>query len=141
MGFKDGRYKFGQQTIDVRGDKAYVADTQTLTGSVATMQSSISKFIKFSRCSVVEALEAASLHPAITMQIEDRKGTLNYGADADFVMLRSSDLGVMSTWIAGQCVFSVENQAETNRGIEKNVAVEKTTFDIGTKLIDSFKKI
>ena len=28
MGFKDGRYKFGQQTIDVRGDKAYVADTQ-----------------------------------------------------------------------------------------------------------------
>ena len=28
MGFKDGRYKFGQQSIDVRGDKAYVAETQ-----------------------------------------------------------------------------------------------------------------
>ena len=28
MGFKDGRYKFGQQTIEVRGEKAYVADTQ-----------------------------------------------------------------------------------------------------------------
>ena len=27
MGFKDGRYQFGQQTIEVRGDKAYVADT------------------------------------------------------------------------------------------------------------------
>jgi len=64
MGFKDGRYRFGQQEIEVKGDKAYVADTDTLTGSVATMQSSITKFIKFSRCSTVEALEAASLHPA-----------------------------------------------------------------------------
>ena len=27
MGFKDGRYQFGQQTIEVRGEKAYVADT------------------------------------------------------------------------------------------------------------------
>ena len=27
MGFKDGRYQFGQQTIEVRGERAYVADT------------------------------------------------------------------------------------------------------------------
>lgn len=139
MGFQDGRYKFGQQTIEVKGDQAFVADTQafihnciisckstskfqTLTGSVATMQSSVSKFIKFSRyevsktkccfhinnyrCSVVEALEAASLHPAKAMNISDRKGTLNYGADADFVMLRPGDLSVQSTWIAGDCVYS-----------------------------------
>ena len=109
MGFKDGRYKFGQQSIDVRGDKAYVAETQTLTGSVATMQSSITKFIKFSRCSVVEALEAASLHPAMIMNIADRKGSLKYGADADFVILRPGDLGVISTWIDGHCVYATEN--------------------------------
>ena len=30
MGFKDGRYKFGQQTIEVKGDQAFVADTQAL---------------------------------------------------------------------------------------------------------------
>lgn len=59
-----------------------------------------------SRCSVVEALEAASLHPAAAMNISDRKGTLNYGADADFVMLRPGDLSVLSTWIAGDCVYS-----------------------------------
>ena len=28
MGFQDGRYKFGQQTIEVKGDQAFVADTQ-----------------------------------------------------------------------------------------------------------------
>ena len=59
-----------------------------------------------SRCSLVEALEAASLHPARAMNIADRKGTLDYGADADFVMLTPGDLSIQSTWIAGDCVYS-----------------------------------
>lgn len=56
MGFKDGKYKFGQQEIEVmtpmpslvqvRGDQAWVAGTDTLTGSVATMQRSVAKFLK-----------------------------------------------------------------------------------------------
>ena len=69
------------------------------------MQSSITKFTKYSRCSVVEALEAASLHPAQTIGIEDRKGSLHYGADADFVILSPGDLTVSSTWINGGCVY------------------------------------
>ena len=56
----------------------------------------------------MEALEAASLHPASAMNIADRKGSLHYGADADFVVLRPGDLGVVSTWIAGDCVFSAQ---------------------------------
>ena len=72
---------------------------------MATMQTSITKFTKFSRCSVVEALEAASLHPAQTLGIEDRKGSLHYGADADFVILSPGDLAVTSTWINGSCVY------------------------------------
>jgi len=112
MGFKDGKYTFGQQEIEVRGDKAWVAGTETLTGSVATMQRSIVKFIKHSRCSVVEALEAASLHPAQAMHIQDRKGTLNFGADADFVILNPGDLSVRSTWIAGECVYTLQKEEE-----------------------------
>jgi N-acetylglucosamine-6-phosphate deacetylase len=53
---------------------------------------------------VVTALEAATLHPAQAIGIHDRKGTLNFGADADFVFL-GEDLKVWSTWIAGECVF------------------------------------
>jgi len=106
MGFQDGRYRFGQQEIEVRGDKAFVAETDTLTGSVATMQRSVQKFQKYSRCSTIEALEAASLHPAQVLGIEDKKGSLHYGADADFILLKKDDLSVLSTWIAGSCVFT-----------------------------------
>ena len=39
------------------------------------------------------------------MKIEKSKGTLEYDTDADFIMLRPQDLTVLSTWIAGQCVY------------------------------------
>lgn len=36
----------------------------------------------FAGCSVEEALEAASLHPAQLLGISNKKGNLNYGSDA-----------------------------------------------------------
>lgn len=61
-------------------------------------------FTSFVDCSIEYALEAASLHPARCIGIEKRKGTLDYGADADFVLL-NDELSVQSTWIAGECVY------------------------------------
>lgn len=55
-------------------------------------------------CSTVEALEAATLHPACALGIQDRKGSLNFGCDADLVLL-DHDLNVVSTWIASERVY------------------------------------
>ena len=55
-------------------------------------------------CTVVEALEAATLHPARTLGIDFYKGVLNFGADADFILL-DEKLEVLSTWISGECVY------------------------------------
>lgn len=40
--------------------------------------------------------------------IQQNKGTLNFGADADFVLL-GGKLNVQSTWINGQCVFECDS--------------------------------
>ena len=40
------------------------------------MDECMRRFRKFTGCSLVEALEAASLHPAQALGIENRKGTL-----------------------------------------------------------------
>lgn len=61
--------------------------------------------IQFLGCSIVQAVEAASLKPAQVLGIDKQKGTLDFGADADFVML-NDDLTLRSTWIGGNCVFS-----------------------------------
>lgn len=59
-------------------------------------------------CSIVQALEAATLHPARALGIESFKGTLNFSAEADFVML-DANLRVESTWIAGSCVYNKQS--------------------------------
>ena len=45
-------------------DRAKVAGTETLAGSIARMDQCVRDFRGFTGCSVVEALHAASLHPA-----------------------------------------------------------------------------
>ena len=87
MGLPPGQHQLGTLAIDVQEDKAVVAGTDTLAGSVVSMITCVKNLIKFTQCPVVEALQAASLHPARLLGISDRKGTLIVGADADFVLL------------------------------------------------------
>ena len=61
----------------------------------------------YAGCSTAEALEAASLHPASTVGISHCKGRLNFGYDADLVVL-DEDLHVVSTFLAGKKVWSRE---------------------------------
>lgn len=52
----------------------------------------------------MEAIEAATLHPAQLLGISDRKGTLNVGADADLVFLddSSGEIQVQRVFVAGE---------------------------------------
>uniref|UniRef100_A0A669C7A5 N-acetylglucosamine-6-phosphate deacetylase n=1 Tax=Oreochromis niloticus TaxID=8128 RepID=A0A669C7A5_ORENI len=81
MGLPPGRHTLGQQVIEIQGLHAYVAG-----------------------CSVQEALEAASLHPAQLLGISHKKGKLDYGSDADLVLL-DEGLNVKATYISGEEVW------------------------------------
>ncbi|KAJ6657610.1 hypothetical protein lerEdw1_002326 [Lerista edwardsae] len=107
MGLPPGRHTLGQQMIEVDGPNSYVAGTKTLSGSMATMETCVRHFRDATGCSVEMALEAASLHPAQLLGIEDQKGTLDYDTDADFLLLDES-LHVGATYIAGQQVWRRE---------------------------------
>ncbi|KAG9342927.1 hypothetical protein JZ751_015143 [Albula glossodonta] len=52
------------------------------------------------------AYVAASAHPAQLLGLSHRKGTLDYGTDADFVLL-DDELNVKATYIAGQEVWRI----------------------------------
>ncbi|KAJ8676646.1 hypothetical protein QAD02_012433 [Eretmocerus hayati] len=106
FGLHDGVHQLGQLAIEVRNNQAYIAGTDTLCGSIADMAECVRFFKKATNCSTVEALEAATLHPAEALEIETKKGVLNFGAEADFVML-DENLTVLSTWIAGDCVYEL----------------------------------
>uniref|UniRef100_G1PTU0 N-acetylglucosamine-6-phosphate deacetylase n=1 Tax=Myotis lucifugus TaxID=59463 RepID=G1PTU0_MYOLU len=107
LGLGNGRHTLGQQEVEVDGLTAYVAGTKTLSGSIAPMDVCIRHFLQATGCSVESALEAASLHPAQLLGLEKLKGTLDFGADADFVVLDDS-LHVQATYISGELVWQAE---------------------------------
>lgn len=104
MGLPPGRHTLGQQVIEIQGLHAYVAGTKTLSGSIATMDMCVRHFKHASGCSVEEALEAASFHPAQLLGISHKKGNLDYGSDADLVLLDDA-LNVEATFISGEEVW------------------------------------
>nr|XP_044986195.1 N-acetylglucosamine-6-phosphate deacetylase isoform X2 [Jaculus jaculus] len=107
LGLGNGRHTLGQQEVEVDGLTAYVAGTKTLSGSIAPMDVCIRHFQQATGCSVESALEAASLHPAQLLGLEN-KGSLDFGADADFVVL-DDGLHVQATYISGELVWQAED--------------------------------
>ncbi|XP_072040402.1 N-acetylglucosamine-6-phosphate deacetylase-like [Amphiura filiformis] len=104
MGLPSGRHQLGSVAVDVVHRRASVAGTTTLSGSIATMDDCVRHFKEATRCTTEQALEAATLHPAQMLRITDRKGTLEYDTDADFIFL-DDDLSVSYTYIAGELVW------------------------------------
>ncbi|RXG56754.1 N-acetylglucosamine-6-phosphate deacetylase [Armadillidium vulgare] len=109
LGLGDGLHQIGQLVVEVKGREAFLKGTDTLAGSIAPMNECIRRFMKAAEVGIVEGVEAASLHPARLLGIADKKGSLNFGADADFVLLNGSipeEVEVLHTFIGGRCVYS-----------------------------------
>ncbi|XP_054730611.1 N-acetylglucosamine-6-phosphate deacetylase [Anastrepha obliqua] len=121
LGLGDGKHHLGQLELEVRDGKALIAGTNTLCGSIAPLDACVRIFKKATNCSTVYAIECATLHPATCLKMAETKGTLNFGADADFIIL-TDDLFVKSTWINGNCVYRCQSEelaALTSSPIEK----------------------
>ncbi|KAL4230192.1 putative N-acetylglucosamine-6-phosphate deacetylase [Mactra antiquata] len=104
MGLPTGEHHLGNQRIEIKGKRATIAGTETLCGSIAKLDYCVRNLLKNTGCGEVLALETASLHPAEVLGVTDKKGTLSYGSDADFILLDKS-LNVMATYIAGEKVW------------------------------------
>ena len=76
----------------------------TLAGSCLTMDRAIANVVHHAGVSLPDAVYAATTTPADLMGATDR-GRIAAGARADLVAL-DADLGVVTTWIAGEEVFS-----------------------------------
>uniref|UniRef100_A0A183II49 N-acetylglucosamine-6-phosphate deacetylase n=1 Tax=Soboliphyme baturini TaxID=241478 RepID=A0A183II49_9BILA len=114
LGLGDGVHHLGDVTVDIRGHRAVLLGTDTLVGSVCSLDECVRYVMKVTECSKEQALECATLHPAEFLGITDRKGTLDFGRDADFVML-DEQLSVVANFIAGKNVFT--NYAMSKRPV------------------------
>ncbi len=75
-----------------------------LAGSRVTLDLALRNAQRFAGLSLLEAVAACTLRPALRLGIERERGTLRPGARADFAVLEA-DGSVHSTWIGGKPVF------------------------------------
>ncbi|XP_003740784.1 N-acetylglucosamine-6-phosphate deacetylase [Galendromus occidentalis] len=105
MGLENGKHFIGDMQVVIEGKRATIDGTSTLCGCVSSLDFCVRQFHAASGCSIEEALEAASLHPAQALGLAN-KGSLDVGSDADFVIV-NDDIQIQSTWIAGEMVYSL----------------------------------
>ena len=106
LGLEDGNYHCGQQRFEVRDTKAVVAGTETLIGAICSLWTAVKNLHDWTQCSWSFALQTASFHPAKALSLDKHKGTLNFGADADFIIINLDSFKLLSTWISGHCVYT-----------------------------------
>lgn len=100
----DGCYDLGGQDVHVKSGKATLADG-TLAGSTLHLPQAVKNMVEYTGCSLIDAVQMATLNPAQALGIAQRKGSIAVGKDADLVIL-DSDLYVLQTMRAGKPVFS-----------------------------------
>ncbi len=76
----------------------------TLAGSVLTMDKAVRNLVTKVGVSLMKAVQMASFNPAKCLGIDDRKGSLEPGKDADIVIL-NKNLETELTIVAGEVVY------------------------------------
>uniref|UniRef100_A0A914NAI4 N-acetylglucosamine-6-phosphate deacetylase n=1 Tax=Meloidogyne incognita TaxID=6306 RepID=A0A914NAI4_MELIC len=113
LGLNEGKHLLGNKIIKVEGRKATVDGTDILAGSVASMIDCIKLFSsciekRHENRGFASALKAATFTPANFLGIQQQKGTLIAGSDADFVLIDERRMEIIATFIGGiKCFDSV----------------------------------
>ena len=103
MGLPEGRYELGGVQIELSKGAAYLI-TGELAGSTLSMAAAVRNAVRWLGVSVAEAIRMASLNPARTVNIADRKGSLVVGKDGDIAIF-DGDMNTLATIVGGEVVY------------------------------------
>ena len=102
-GLPEGEYTLGGAKIIYRDNICRLPDG-TIAGSVLRLNKGVWNVYQNSNIPLYECVNCASLNPATTLGLEDRKGSLEVGKDADIVIL-DEKFNVKKTIIGGKVKY------------------------------------
>ena len=102
-GLPEGEYTLGGAKIIYKNDLCRLEDG-TIAGSVLKLNKGVWNVYNNSKIPLNECVNCASLNPATTLGIQDKKGSLAPGTDADIVIL-DNEFNVRKTIIGGKIKY------------------------------------
>lgn len=110
-GMPEGEYILGStkegQRVIVEDGVAKLPDRTAFAGSVATADRLVRTMVQLARVPLVEAIRMMTTTPARIMKVDDRKGAIAAGKDADLVIF-DDDINVRLTMVGGKIVYRYE---------------------------------
>jgi N-acetylglucosamine-6-phosphate deacetylase len=103
IGLGDGRFIYNGVEYESKDGTARYEDG-TLIGTALGLSQLLQRFIAFADCPLDVAIRTVTENPARLLGLDDRKGAVAAGKDADLVLL-DEDLSVYATIVAGKIVF------------------------------------
>lgn len=100
----DGKYQLGGQDVFVRGNEARL-EAGALAGSVLMMNKALKNIKEVLGVSLTEAIDFATINPARNIYVDDRKGSIRTGKDADFAII-DEDFNIYKTIRGGKIIYS-----------------------------------
>jgi N-acetylglucosamine-6-phosphate deacetylase len=85
-GMHEGEYEFADQKVIMKNKKAYLEDG-TLAGSTLTLNMAVRNMVETANARITDAVRMASVNGAKVINLENRKGILAAGKDADITIL------------------------------------------------------
>ena len=104
----EGTYNLGGQEVIVAKGQARLKNG-TLAGSLLTLDKAIRNMINKVGISLIDAIRMSTINPAICLGIENKKGSLEPGKDADIVILNKM-LKVKLTMVKGKIIYKREKE-------------------------------
>ena len=102
-GMPDGEYTLGGQKIIVNGIECLLEDG-TIAGSVLKLNNAVKNIRDNTDMPLWSVVNAASLNPAKAIGVDDRKGSLEAGKDAD-IIITDDDFNITKTIIGGKIKY------------------------------------
>lgn len=95
------KYLFGGNEIEIYPDgSAHLTATGTLAGSTLKLNKGLQILVEEALVPFNVALNACTINPARCLRLDQRKGSIQVGKDADLVVL-DEDYEVLQTWCRG----------------------------------------
>ena len=103
-GLPDGNYKLGVNDVVVENGDAKLASNGVRAGSTLTTGTALKNLVSFTNRPLEDVLPLLTKNPAQALRVYDKKGSIEQGKDADFVLL-DHEMNVQATIVGGNIVY------------------------------------